>query len=295
MLHMEEVRRVMRPKVMCHIRQQAWCLIACRLDYLTVETDKGLFHEFLPGVLIACLCRLLQQNIVAHGLDTDEAQTARKGFIVCQRDCFRRHFVSQPLALFAAVRHDCFFNATVDLLLGSVRGPHKSIEARDLQEQAHQANPAGAHFGTDQVDRQDQSMQEGESQNAVKKCYDSGTRVQALVHPPCLKRATGHVERLGRLTLGEALGLQIVILLKALRAFNAIPALVAIIAVALCILDDCAHSYLLFQPFALMRDGSGWRDSFLVSTLRGVESLIVWGGHRDQVADAVIKAGKSIP
>jgi hypothetical protein len=27
---MEEVRRVMRPKVMCHIRQQAWCLIACR-------------------------------------------------------------------------------------------------------------------------------------------------------------------------------------------------------------------------------------------------------------------------
>jgi hypothetical protein len=62
MLHMEEVRRVMRPKVMCHIRQQAWCLIACRLDYLTVETDKGLFHEFLPGVLIACLCRLLQQN-----------------------------------------------------------------------------------------------------------------------------------------------------------------------------------------------------------------------------------------
>jgi hypothetical protein len=101
-------------------------------------------------------------------------------------------------------------------------------------------------------------MQEGESRNAVKECYDSGTRVQALlVHPPCLKRDTGHVERLGRLTLGEALGLQIMILLKALRAFNAIPALVAIIAVALCILDDCAHSYLLFQPFALMRDGSG--------------------------------------
>jgi hypothetical protein len=40
MLHMEEVWRVMRPKVMCHIRQQAWCLIACRLDYLTVETDQ---------------------------------------------------------------------------------------------------------------------------------------------------------------------------------------------------------------------------------------------------------------
>src|SRR5262249_12162849 len=38
MLHMEEVRRVMRPEVLFHIRQQAWGLIAGRLDHLTVES-----------------------------------------------------------------------------------------------------------------------------------------------------------------------------------------------------------------------------------------------------------------
>jgi hypothetical protein len=36
----------------------------------------------------------------------------------------------------------------------------------------------------------------------------------------------------------------------------------------------------------------GWRGSFLVSTLRGVKSLMVWGCHRDQVADAVIEADR---
>ena len=42
MLHMEEVRRVMRPEVMFHIRQQARRFIAGRLDDLTVETRKRL-------------------------------------------------------------------------------------------------------------------------------------------------------------------------------------------------------------------------------------------------------------
>lgn len=38
MLHMEDVRRVMRPQVMGHIRQQARRCIAGRLDALTVQT-----------------------------------------------------------------------------------------------------------------------------------------------------------------------------------------------------------------------------------------------------------------
>ena len=59
MLHMEEVRRVMRPEVMFNIRQQARGLIAGRLDHLTVEPRKGLLHERLPGVVIPCLGRLL--------------------------------------------------------------------------------------------------------------------------------------------------------------------------------------------------------------------------------------------
>ena len=77
-------------------------------------------------------------------------------------------------------------------------------------------------------------MQEGEPWHAVKKRHDGGTLVEALlVRPPCLERAAGHLKRLGRLTLGEALGLQSAILLEELSAFEAIPALVAIIVASL--------------------------------------------------------------
>jgi len=53
MLHMEEVRRVMRPQVMFHRRQQSWCLIARRLHHPTVETRKGLLHVRMPRVLVS--------------------------------------------------------------------------------------------------------------------------------------------------------------------------------------------------------------------------------------------------
>jgi hypothetical protein len=42
----------------------------------------------LPGVVIACLGGLLQHNVIAHRLHTYQAQTARKSFILRQRDVF---------------------------------------------------------------------------------------------------------------------------------------------------------------------------------------------------------------
>jgi hypothetical protein len=66
-----------------------------------------------------------------------------------------------------------------------------------------------------------------------------------LVGPPCLQRAAGYVKNLGGLTLGEAAGLQIVVLLTELGACNAIPALVAILIATLLVVDDSSHSYLL--------------------------------------------------
>jgi hypothetical protein len=43
-----------------------------------------------------------------------------------------------------------------------------------------------------------------------------------------------------------------------------------------------------------IRDSSGWRGRLLGATLRGVESPLVWGRHRGQVADAVSEAGYCI-
>ena len=91
MLHMEEVRRVMRPEVMFHIRQQARRFIAGRLDHLTVETRKRLLHQRMPRVLIAAVGRLLQDNVVALGFHRHQAQPAGKRFILANGDVFGGH------------------------------------------------------------------------------------------------------------------------------------------------------------------------------------------------------------
>jgi hypothetical protein len=65
-----------------------------------------------------------------------------------------------------------------------------------------------------------------------------------------LQCAAGYVKHLGRLTLGDTLGVQSTIPRKQVRAFEASPALVAIIIVTLLVLDYRFHSSLLFQPFA---------------------------------------------
>ena len=72
MLPMEEVRRVMGPKVVGHLREQARGCITGRLHHLAVETRKGLFHQCIPGGLIPCLSRLLQDNGVAPSLDPNQ-------------------------------------------------------------------------------------------------------------------------------------------------------------------------------------------------------------------------------
>jgi hypothetical protein len=72
MLHREEVRRVRRPQGVCHVGEKPWSLIACRLNDPTVETRKGLLHEGMPGILIACSSRLLHDNVVAHGVHPPE-------------------------------------------------------------------------------------------------------------------------------------------------------------------------------------------------------------------------------
>jgi hypothetical protein len=82
MLHMEEVRRVMRSEVLFHIGQQPRRLITGRLDDPTVQPRKRLLHAGMPGVVIAGSSRLLQENIVAHGFYSYQRQTACKRFIL---------------------------------------------------------------------------------------------------------------------------------------------------------------------------------------------------------------------
>jgi len=73
-----------------------------------------------------------------------------------------------------------------------------------------------------------------------------------VVGSPGLQCAARDVKHLDRLTLGEALGVQITILRTQRSAFDTIPALVTTL-VALClIVHYCAHSDLLCHPSAFV-------------------------------------------
>ena len=73
-----------------------------------------------------------------------------------------------------------------------------------------------------------------------------------MVRPPRLQRATGHLKPLGRLTLGEALGVQVAIRRRQVSAFEALPALVTLLVALVLLLDDRSHSDLLVPSFALV-------------------------------------------
>src|SRR5438445_11318888 len=85
-------------------------------------------------------------------------------------------------------------------------------------------------------------MQEGETGHAVKKGHDLRTGIEVvLVRPPRLQRATGHVQYLGRLALGDSLGVQLAISFKQISALEARPALVAIMIATVLCLDYRCH------------------------------------------------------
>jgi hypothetical protein len=271
----------MRPQVVFDRGEKPWGFITCCWHHPTGEPRQGLFHQCMPGVVSPCRCRLLQHHGMAHGFHPHQAQTARTGFILRQREVFGWHLASQTRGLCVAVRPDGVLHPTVALVLRPLRGADQAIEACELQEQTPQAHATRTHLDTDQVEREDQAMQEGETWHALAKRHDGGTRVQALlIRPPCLERAAGHLTPLSGLTLGQASRLQSAIRLPYLSMFEAIPALVAILVASLRRLDDWAHSDLLCPRFALVyvmaKDG-GVASSFqpFVRSRHGLSGAVI--------------------
>jgi hypothetical protein len=107
------------------------------------------------------------------------------------------------------------------------------------------------------MERQDQSMQEGATGDAVNKCADGGPGVEAFVGgPPGLQRAARHVKDRGGLTLGGAWLLPSAIPRKQLRAFATLPALGALILAMLLVWDDGSHSCPSFSSHG--QDAKPW-------------------------------------
>jgi hypothetical protein len=111
MLAMEHVGRVMRSPMMVDIGQNPRGFITGGLNHLTVKLSQGGRHELIPGVLIAALRELSQDNEVADWLGDHQAQTAG------HRDGFVGHILGQVRDFSVAVVDDGVVHLTVDLLL----------------------------------------------------------------------------------------------------------------------------------------------------------------------------------
>ena len=107
---MEEVRRVVRAEVMFNIREEPWRFVTRRLDHFTFEQRQGVRHQLVPGVLITRLGRVLQQDIVTHGFDSDQAQTACKGSSCVAVISFGGISCARRIGFLTLVRHAGFFH-----------------------------------------------------------------------------------------------------------------------------------------------------------------------------------------
>jgi hypothetical protein len=250
---MEEVRRVMGPKVMVSIRQKAWGFIACGWHDSTRQTRESLLHERVPGVLVAGLSCLRHNNGVALGVHRHQAKPAGTRCLLGHGEVFGGHDFGQTRAGLSAIRHDSLLHLPVALVLGPRGRADKAIAARAVHQETHQTHPTGPDCGPDQMYPEAQAMQEGQTWGAVKKGDHGWLRVETLlVGPPCLQCGAGNVKRLSRLTLGQALGLSITILRKTCRTLGAMPMRVAIMVASLLVLDDGSHGDLLVPSSALV-------------------------------------------
>ena len=237
---------------------------------MAFERREGIRHQGIPGVVIACLCGVFQQNIVAHRLHGDEAQTACKGCILGHGDLLWGHRARQTRRLLPPVGDHRLFHLTVDLLLRPKRSPHKPMQPRHLQQETPQANPACADFDTDHMERQDEAMEEGEARNTLKERDHLGTRIKAILPgAPGLERAPGDVKRLGGLTLGDPLRLQRAILVKQFGTSHPLPSRLAGGIATLFVMEYSSHGYLLYQSSYHVRSGRA-KDGEVASWLQSL-------------------------
>src|SRR5207248_11462631 len=116
--------------------------------------------------------------------------------------------------------------------------------------QSPPAHPTGAHGGGDQGERPPQPMQEGATRHTGNNRDNRGALIEVLMgRPPRLPWATRPGTSLGRLTLGEALGVQSTRWRQQRSACEALPALGAILVPLVRLLLAGSDRALPFPPF----------------------------------------------
>jgi len=249
---MAEVRCGGRLESMRHIRQQAGSCLPGRWDPLTLARGQGRCHERLPAGVIAGLRPLCHKHAVAVGVHRHQAPPARPRVVLRHRAVCAGHGLGHARGCALAGGDPRCVNRTVDL----------GLRARGGGDQAVQSTPREAETGQAQAARPDCDAHEGEGQHQPVPQSASGTTVQASGHigtesqgvrpcPPGLQGAAGHLKRLCRWPLGQALGSPRTRVREEGRTFASIPAWLAVIVAWWRVLDDGSHRDLLGPSLAL--------------------------------------------
>jgi hypothetical protein len=256
-LPMEQVGGVMRTKGLCDIRQKTRGLVARRLDEMALEGSQGVLHARVPGVVLARLSSFLQEDRVAERCNRYQAKPPSKSCILGPRAILWRHVPSQAYRLLAAVGDNRCFHLPVDPLLCPIGGAHKPMKSSPLHEETDQPNATRPDCDTHHMERQSQAVEDGEARNALKELNPLRTGIEPILpRQPRVQRGTGHAQRLGRLTLGDPLGVQRAIPCKPVSTFAASPALIAIMIATVLVLDYRCHR---FPPLPKPLPCAKWR------------------------------------
>jgi hypothetical protein len=141
------------------------------------------------------------------------------------------------------------FNVEIDLLLSPLGGRHKAVQPREIQEETHQAHAARPDCDADHMEGNHDAVSERQSGTALKELGDMGTYIKGVVpYTPGLQGRARHLELLGGLTFGDALGSQLPILLKEVRTCESIPAWLTLRVALWLVLDYGSHVTSLLNP-----------------------------------------------
>ena len=134
------------------IGQNPGGLITCGLNDLTVQLGQSRCHQCMPGVLIASLSEVFQNNEITHRLGGHQAQSAREGFVLGHGDDFAGHVLGQARGFSLAVIDDGLFDLKVDLLLRSIGSGDKPVQTREVEQETDQTNATSTDLDTDQME-----------------------------------------------------------------------------------------------------------------------------------------------
>jgi len=140
----------------------------------------------------------------------------------------------------------------VNLLLSAIGSRTNAVTSGQVEQETDQAHAARPDVDAHQMEGNHDSVEKSTAGAARKAGGDVGTAIEGIIpNAPRVEGRSRSLEFLGSLPLGDALSVELPVLFKEVRAFESIPAWLALRVALLRVLDDASHRDLLGQSLAL--------------------------------------------